>query len=77
MPHASGNCAAGPVLLQAQQGDDSFAADADQRRADRQQRFIAGLAGLLREVFRVKVDTFVGSNGLPALLPVDLIYEKN
>ena len=32
---------------------------------------------LLREVFRVKVDTFVGSNGLPALLPVDLIYEKN
>ena len=32
---------------------------------------------LLREVFRVKVDTFVGSNGLPALLPVDLVYEKN
>ena len=31
---------------------------------------------LLREVFRVKVDTFVGSNGLPALLPIDLICDK-
>ena len=33
-------------------------------------------ANLLREVFRVKVDTFVGSNGLPALLPIDLICDK-
>lgn len=31
---------------------------------------------LLREVFRVKVDKFIGSNGLPALLPIDLTYEK-
>ncbi|MEG1346247.1 MAG: ABC transporter ATP-binding protein, partial [Acidaminococcaceae bacterium] len=30
-------------------------------------------AELLREVFRVKVDTFVTSSGLPALLPIDLV----
>ncbi|MGL5206065.1 MAG: ABC transporter ATP-binding protein [Acidaminococcaceae bacterium] len=32
---------------------------------------------LLRDVFRVKVDSFVGSNGLPALLPIDLVYEQS
>lgn len=34
-------------------------------------------ASLLEQVFRVKADSFISSNGLPALLPIDLVKEVN